>query len=49
MMFTNSSSISAGMEITKRIATFNNEADAKRRVDQIWSTGQTASIKPREV
>jgi len=33
----------------KRIATFNNELDAQRRVDQIWSTGQTASYKPREV
>jgi hypothetical protein len=33
----------------KRIATFNNKADAQRRVDQIWSTGRTASIKTREV
>jgi len=33
----------------KRIATFKNKADAQRRVDQIWSTGRTASIKTREV
>ena len=33
----------------RRIATFNNKADAQRRVDQIWSTGRTASIKTREV
>ena len=28
----------------KRVATFNNELDAQRRVDQIWSTGE--SVKP---
>tara|TARA_R100001510_G_C7510954_1_gene110635 strand:+ start:435 stop:596 length:162 start_codon:yes stop_codon:yes gene_type:complete len=33
----------------KKIATYKNESDAQRRVDQIWSTGQTASYKPREV
>tara|TARA_R110000782_G_scaffold184722_2_gene275064 strand:+ start:10921 stop:11094 length:174 start_codon:yes stop_codon:yes gene_type:complete len=33
----------------KRVATFNNETDAKRRVDQIWSTGHTGSYKLREV
>ena len=33
----------------KKIATYNKKSDAERRVDQIWSTGQTASIKPREV
>ena len=33
----------------KRVATFNNELDAQRRVDEIWSTGQTGSYKTREV
>ena len=33
----------------KKIATYNKKYDAERRVDQIWSTGQTASIKTREV
>jgi len=33
----------------KKIATYNNETDAKKRVDQIWSTGQTGSYKLREV
>jgi len=33
----------------KKVGTFNNETDAKRRVDQIWSTGSTGSYKTREV
>ena len=33
----------------KRIATYNNKSDAKRRVDQIWSTGHTGSYKIRQV
>jgi len=33
----------------KKIATYNKKSDAERRVDQIWSTGQTASYKSREV
>tara|TARA_B100001287_G_scaffold238907_1_gene212573 strand:+ start:46 stop:222 length:177 start_codon:yes stop_codon:yes gene_type:complete len=33
----------------KKIATYNKEADAKRRVDEIWATGHTASYEPREV
>jgi hypothetical protein len=33
----------------KRVATFNNEADAKKRVDEIWSRGLTGSYKTREV
>ena len=33
----------------KKIATYNKKSDAEKRVDQIWSTGQTASYKSREV
>ena len=33
----------------KKIATYNKKLDAERRVDQIWSTGQTASYEKREV
>jgi hypothetical protein len=33
----------------KKIATYNKKTDAERRVDQIWSTGQTASYEKREV
>lgn len=33
----------------KRIATYPNEADAIRKVDEIWYSGRTASYKTREV
>ena len=33
----------------KKIATYNKKTDAERRVDQIWSTGQTATLETREV
>ena len=33
----------------KKIATYNKKSDAERRVDQIWSTGQTATLEQREV
>lgn len=33
----------------KKIATYNRESDAKRRVDRVWASGQTASYEPRKV
>ena len=33
----------------KVVATYRNEEDAKKRVDEIWSHGLTGSYKTREV